>query len=420
MAPIARPDDVRRENLRRILEQLRMQGALSRTQLAADTQLSASTVTAITGSLIARGILVEMVDDSQLQGTVSPIAARRGRPPIALGLNPVAASLAVVTLSIDRISTVVINYAGNVVVETNATPDIAALDRDALIDEIERSLDVVKAKMPGRTRPFAHITVAVQGVTDAESTSILWSPTTQHRMIDLSTPLSQRFGVDVTVSNDSNMIAAALRQAHPDCFGQSFAAVMLSHGIGMGLFLKGELFMGAASSAAEFGHMCHEVGGALCRCGRRGCIEAYAGDYGIWRAATGRNPQDVPIGSLAPDSIVRLADAARAGDEKARAAFEKAGTAIGHGLRSLFALIDPVPIAFIGVGTRAFDLMEPQIRAGLGLRGVGLSHADTPLHCYDDAFELIRQGALLTALMHLDNTVFADGEFSLGNDRHAS
>lgn len=420
MAPIARPDDVRRENLRRILEQLRMQGALSRTQLAADTQLSASTVTAITSSLIARGVLVEMVDDSQISGAVSPITARRGRPPIALGLNPVAASVAVVTLSIDRISVVVINYAGDVVVQTDATPDIAALDPDALMSEIERHLQLTIDQLPGHARPFAHITVAVQGVTDAQATTILWSPITRHRMIDLAAPLSRRFGVDVTVSNDSNMMAAALRQAHPQLYAQSFAAVMLSHGIGMGLFLKGELFMGVASSAAEFGHMCHEVGGALCRCGRRGCIEAYAGDYGIWRAATGGKPQDRPMGSIAPDTIVALAAAARDGDAMARAAFEKAGTAIGHGLRSLFALVDPVPIAFIGAGTRAFDLMEPQIRAGLGLRGVGLSHADTPLHRYDDAFELIRQGALLTALTHLDNTVFADGEFSLGNDRHAS
>lgn len=420
MAPIARPDDVRRENLRRILEQLRMQGSLSRTQLAADTQLSASTVTAITSNLIARGILIEVIDETDTLSAVSPITARRGRPPISLGLNPVAASVAVITLSIDRISAVIINYAGDVVVETDATPDIGSLDPAALIDEIEHVLRTVTAKIPGHIQPFAHITVAVQGVTDAEATTILWSPITRHRMIDLATPLAQRFGVDVTVSNDSNMMAAALRQKEPSLYDQSFAAVLLSHGIGMGLFLKGELFMGAASSAAEFGHMCHEVGGALCRCGRRGCIEAYAGDYGIWRAAKGGEPDETPVGSLAADSIAQLAEDAKAGDQKARAAFEKAGTAIGHGLRSLFALIDPVPIAFIGAGTRAFDLMEPQIRAGLGLRGVGLSHADTPLHCYDDAFELIRQGALLTALMYLDNTVFTDGEFSLGNDRHAS
>ena len=53
----------------------------------------------------------------------------------------------------------------------------------------------------------------------------------------------------------------------------------------MGLIINGDVYHGATGAASEFGHMNHIPHGPLCRCGKQGCIEAYAADYGIWRAA---------------------------------------------------------------------------------------------------------------------------------------
>ncbi len=95
-----------------------------------------------------------------------------------------------------------------------------------------------------------------------------------------------------TVENDCNMIAVALRWHKPERYRDDFIAILLSHGIGMGMVLKGELFTGTQSSGGEFGHMIHRPDGALCRCGRRGCVEAYAGNYAIWRNAGQRAEDD--------------------------------------------------------------------------------------------------------------------------------
>src|SRR5690606_10640563 len=118
------------------------------------------------------------------------------------------------------------------------------------------------------------------------------------------------FDVPVAVANDCKLIARALHASEPDYFGDSFAAVLLSHGIGMGLFVNGNLVGGIGSSATEFGHMTFQPGGARCRCGRRGCIEAYAGDYGIWRAAHGFDPQSQPVEDLDAATMRELADRA--------------------------------------------------------------------------------------------------------------
>lgn len=56
------------------------------------------------------------------------------------------------------------------------------------------------------------------------------------------------------------------------CFG-----VWLGTGVGAGLVLDGRAYDGAGGGSGEFGHMVARPGGARCGCGRRGCIEAYAG-----------------------------------------------------------------------------------------------------------------------------------------------
>ncbi|TIX95076.1 MAG: ROK family protein, partial [Mesorhizobium sp.] len=131
----------------------------------------------------------------------------------------------------------------------------------------------------------ARIALAIQGITDSHARAMLWSPITPQTNIAFADILEREFGIPAIMENDCNMMAVALRWRDPDRYRDDFIAILLSHGIGMGLVLKGELFTGTHSSGGEFGHMIHRPGGALCRCGRRGCVEAYAGNYAIWRNA---------------------------------------------------------------------------------------------------------------------------------------
>ena len=135
--------------------------------------------------------------------------------------------------------------------------------------------------------PVMRIVLAIQGIADSGSRTLLWSPITPQTDIPFATVLEHATGIPVTVENDCSMIALALRSHDPERYRNDFIAILLSHGIGMGMVLRGELFAGTQSSGGEFGHMIHRPGGALCRCGRRGCIEAYAGNYAIWRNAQG-------------------------------------------------------------------------------------------------------------------------------------
>ncbi|KQU72832.1 ROK family transcriptional regulator [Aminobacter sp. DSM 101952] len=400
-----RHDDLRRRNRAMVISAVRRASQPSRTEIAATTGLSHSTISTISSDLIAEGILAEAKG-------FEPAAMKRGRPQVALALEPRAASIVAVVLSLNSLSAAVIDYAGNTMAEDTRRLVTQRMPAEALISEciamIRRLIDGADTS----AGPVLRIAIAVQGITDSGSRKLLWSPITRHDDIPFADRLEQEFGVPVTVENDCNMIAEALRWRDPLRYRDDFIAILLSHGIGMGLVIKGELFTGTQSSGAEFGHMIHRPDGALCRCGRRGCIEAYAGNYAIWRNARLGDENAEPLADLSDDDITALADAARDHDGPEREAFRKAGEAIGFGLGSMFALFDPAPLAFVGVGATAFDLMEPHVLSAIAKTAGGLHSKAISFDTEPNEVPLKREGAMMRALLHVDQEIFAAGPAS--------
>lgn len=401
-----RHDDLRRRNRALVIAAIRRAGMPSRTEIAAQTGLSHSTISAISSDLIAEGMLAETKGGEHT-------LARRGRPQVALALNAKAATVIVAVLSLNDLSAAIIDYSGGVVAEEQRALSTATMPRDELVSECTAMLQRLMSSMPPAARKPLRIVLAVQGTTDATAREMLWSPITPHRDIAFADMLERELAIPTTVENDCNMMAIALRWRDPARYRDNFFAILLSHGIGMGLVLKGKLFTGTQSSGGEFGHMIHRPGGALCRCGRRGCVEAYAGDYAIWRNATLKSEDSAPEDGITNTDMQALAARARAGEGPEREAYRKAGTAIGYGIGSLFALIDPAPVAFVGGGAAAFDLLEPAIRAALE-QTAGGQHADAiSFDTIEGELPLIRQGCAMRALVFVDQEIFAAGQHAV-------
>src|SRR6185295_14885280 len=104
-----RHDDLRRRNRAMVISAVRRAGQPSRTEIAATTGLSHSTISAISSDLIGEGILSPR--------GAEPAALKRGRPQVALGLNPQAASIVAIELSLNFLSAAIIDYSGQVVEE---------------------------------------------------------------------------------------------------------------------------------------------------------------------------------------------------------------------------------------------------------------------------------------------------------------
>lgn len=397
-----RHDDLRRRNRAMVLAAVRRASQPSRTEIAQATELSNSTISAIASDLIAEGVLFEVkAGEAAL--------TRRGRPQVALGLSPDFASVVAVVLTLNCLWTTLINYDGTPADEEFVRLPTLTMGRDELVAAVTAAIRRIVARQPRSAQRPLRIALAIQGITDAASTTLLWSPITPHTDIPFSRLLEAEFGIPVTVQNDCNMIAVALKWRQPERYRDDFFAILLSNGIGMGLMQKGKLFTGTHSSGGEFGHMIHTPHGALCRCGRHGCIEAYAGNYAVVRAATGVDENAAPTADIGEAEMEELANAARVRDGPERAAFRKAGEAIGYGLGSLFALFDPAPVAIVGPGAIAFDIMEEPIREAIAQTAGGQHSGAISFATETDEMPLIREGCAMTALDYVDDRIAAPG-----------
>ena len=172
----------------------------------------------------------------------------------------------------------------------------------------------------------------------------------------------------VVVDNDANMAVWGGYVTELKCRPQNVVGVTLGTGIGGGLVIKGRLHRGSSGSAGELGHTKVEPGGVRCRCGARGCLEAYAGSYGILRTARlllRRRPSRV-IKQLCPhprDLDCRiLASAARRGDPLAREVWERTGAALAAGLSNAILTLNPDVVLLVGGVSRAGSLLLDPIR----------------------------------------------------------
>src|SRR5690606_37752703 len=129
----------------------------------------------------------------------------------------------------------------------------------------------------------------------------------------------------------------------------------------------------------------------------------------IQRRARGEAIDHEPPTDTHGANIGSLLMEAREQDGLARQAFREAGEAIGFGLGSLFSLIDPAPVALIGHGTAAFDILEPEIRAGLEQTAAGQNARDISFEIWPDEAPLIQQGCAMEALSSVDHDVSGPG-----------
>lgn len=389
----SRPDDVRRQNVRLVLSCLRENGALSRTEIATKTRLSPASVTSITSTMCDSGLTLESEHKS---------SSGRGRPQVELSLSPQIATVAAITLRHNRFEISLNDYMGRPLWSDGRPIDTPNLDRDTLIEAVFELIKAAQDQAKSHNIQLYAVGVAVQGVVDVAGRTMLWSPMTALRDIALVDAIEGTFGYKATMANDSAMIARSLAANHADVLGHDFLTLQVSRGIGMALVREGVPVGGLRSSASEFGHMTYREGGALCRCGQRGCIEAYSSNYAILRCAEGHSEDSPTPSGVDPDRLFTILETARNHDGIERTAFERAGKALGFGLRNLFALMDPMPIAMVGVGATAFDLTQSYIHDALATSSVAIELPS--ISCFENDEALKQEGTVIAALDLLDDS----------------
>ena len=399
-------DLVRRQNRLLLMEALRQHGAMARVDMGRHTGLSPASITSISSQLITDGIL----EEASASHVHAEGPQRRGRPTTQIDFNPKSANVVAVKVSIDGLELALADGRGTIL--ARRTSRTSTFDADPTVfgklvaDEITALL--AKVRIPARR--VARVGIAVQGVADSQAGTVVWSPAFRGRNISVSAAIEERLGIPCRVANDANMIAEGLIGSDRARYGGTAAVIFMGYGVGMGLIINGQVYHGPTGAAAEFGHMNHLPDGPLCRCGRRGCVEAYVADYSLLRWASGNAATQAPSSNAIPhEDMLALEAAAHRGEPAAASAYAKAGEALGFGLARIIAILTPSRIVLAGPGTRAMALIRPHLDRALEAGVVDELRRNVEIEVVPIATDMIIKGTIDRALRHVDREIFALG-----------
>jgi len=338
---IASSEAIRNVNRRIVLNLIRTRHPISRADLARVSGMQRSTISLIVEELIGENWVIE--------GPTGRLP--RGRRPTFLHLNENRVIVGVdirPTLTTVALADVNGNFTAQ---ETFPTPRDPAAAMALLIKRIKAIISACEGKK------IEGIGISVPGRINRTEGRLVFAPNLKWRDIDLGKPIAKATGLDVELENAANacVLAAVWFDRMDEC--QNLVVVTVSEGIGIGIYMNGELARGHNNMAGEFGHVPLDPKGPLCTCGTRGCWEVFASN----RAAI-RYYHESATHSDRPNftDLLRLADL---GDNRAVRALDTTAHYLGRGMRMIVAGLAPERIIVIGELTKSWQRFGPVIES---------------------------------------------------------
>ena len=171
--------------------------------------------------------------------------------------------------------------------------------------------------------------------------------------------LGNRLGMPTYMENDANCAAWGEYIAGAGRGVKSLVVYTLGTGIGGGIVINGDMWVGASGAAGELGHMSIDPNGPICGCGQPGCLEQYASATAVAKKYGKGTAKDC------------FAAAAK-GDEKAQKVVAWAADALATGVANMIHVLHPDIIVLAGGMAQAGDALLEKVREGVKRRVFGV------------------------------------------------
>ena len=339
---------LRAQNRSAALTHLITAGSATRAEIAAASGLSPASATNIVADLIAEGLVAE----------TGLLASQGGRPtallgPVADGAYFIGADVGERGVAVELfdlcMTRVDQEFRGG---RFEESPD--AIGRD-LTDAVE----ALRQRNPGRWPRVVGVGLGLPGIVESDAAgsqtlyaeSLGWPPVSVRPLLEHDLPLVAENGAK-TLAKAEQWFGAARGVDHA-------VVALLGRGVGLGVIAGGEVYRGHASSAAEWGHVSLDRGGPVCRCGRRGCVEALLGAQSILDRWEGLGGSFEGTGWRAIGELLEQSDAGSAvAGQVVNELVENLGVALG----GLVNLYNPERVIIGGwVGMRLMERLADRI-----------------------------------------------------------
>jgi predicted NBD/HSP70 family sugar kinase len=254
-----------------VLDLIRSEGEISRTDLARRSALTEKTISGIVKSLIDSGVVVE-------SGYAKSTGGKR---PILLRLNDKELYAVGVTLDVARCIIVLCALDGAEL----ARSDIRGIGTEhpyAVLRRVSATMlrllqrrGIDKESVVGVGVASGGRRGSPLGWRDDAAFGDLWEP------FPTEDELARLTGLSVLRENDANCAALGEYWTTGSSPIRDFATIYMAYGIGCGIVIGGSIYRGTSGNAGEIGHTLADPNGVICWCGRHGCLETVASPRAI-------------------------------------------------------------------------------------------------------------------------------------------
>lgn len=329
---------------------------VSRTDIAEELGLTRAGVTVIINELIDNGIILET--DSR--------STPSGRPPVVLEVNPKCGLVAAIDMGAVHLSVALGDVSARIIDEVEL-PFKISNGPERCLKEAAQALQTVLEKCGVELKDLSAVGVSVPGPVITDAGMVMAPPIMPGwDRFPIRDTLEAKWNVPVTLNNDADLGALGEWAYGAGRGEKNLAYIKVGSGIGAGLIINQQIFVGATGSAGEIGHLTIDKNGPLCTCGNYGCLEAFASGNAIELQAqklveSGRRTLLAEF-NRKHISVSDVADAARRGDLEAQEILNRSGTFIGIAIAGLINLVNPSVVIIGGGVAEVGDILTAPIR----------------------------------------------------------
>jgi predicted NBD/HSP70 family sugar kinase len=341
---------MRRRNLSRVLHAVNADGPLSRAAVASRIGLTRAAVSTLVDELVRTGLLEEL-------GPERP--GKVGRPGSSLALSARGPAGIGAEVGVDHLAVCAVDLRGEVRARAVRHSANRGRSPEPVIGELTALVRQVVSAAGREGLWPAGLAVAVPGLVARDARTVVRAANLDWHHTDLGALLPD--DLPLTVDNEANFGGLAelwLGDGTPP----DFLHVSAEIGIGGAIVVDGGLLRGTRGFAGELGHVPVRPEGPECGCGGRGCLEQYAGEEAVARAA-GLEPGE--------GRMELLAERAAQGDKDVRRALRGAGTALGIALTGAVNLLDLERVVLGGSLAGLAPWLVPSLERELARRTAG-------------------------------------------------
>lgn len=391
VSQISNIPQLRVENLLSVMRTVFYKKSITRKEIGEITGLAPTTISQLTGKLIAKNILtIEGKENSS-----------GGRQPDFIKFNPKAFYNLGISVGVSKCIGIITDMYGNELnsiiqqVENMYSNEELENNVNNLIERLLTEIDSdIRSKLLG-------IGISFPGNVDSTTGFITDSSLLGGNInVKLVEAVKTKFNLPLLMENNVNLCAL-----NESLFGKGQGKsivlfVFAGFGLGSGLTINGDMFLGASYSAGNIGHTVVDINGKRCYCGSFGCLETIASYPALFEEFKkqiilkgDKQKFNLIDGDFKCYKVKPILDAANSGDKIAIQIVDNIGSYVGIAIANLLGTLNPDLIILGGDYLKVKDIIIEPIKRSIHSRALGLVK-DTPMEITDFGDKVEVHGAV--------------------------